>query len=451
MDIENIVASDYILSTSREYSLYVCESRSIPQVADGLKDAQRKAIWVIRNKADKIKTISLSGEMISSGLYLHGDTSASATISQLAAPYNNNVTFLEGIGNFGCLIASTDWGAPRYTFVKKNKATAELILTDSDIIPTIENYDGSTMQPKHFLPLIPLVLLNKISGIAVGWSTEILPHKLNDIIDSCVDVLDGKPQKELEPFFNHFNLKIYKENNQWIVEGEVIIEDTSTIRVTELPPDLSIDKFKDRLNKFEEDGKINSYIDKTSKNIDIRIKMPRGSVKDWTRDDAILFFKLKQKLNQRLVVISLKGDSIKQYDTTQELIEEFTNWRLTWYQQRYEYIKQNILIEVQYWTALKLCFDTNLPQRISKLNNKAELKDLIRIMLNSLNPQDTLIEKITNIPIYRWTLEQYNEILNKISELNDQLTETQDILDDPKKQKKIYRSELLELKKKKLM
>ena len=71
--------SEYILETSKDYSIYVCSNRAIPSVTDGLKDGQRKAMWLLRNKTEKIKTFSLSGEMISSGLYLHGD--ASGTIS----------------------------------------------------------------------------------------------------------------------------------------------------------------------------------------------------------------------------------------------------------------------------------------------------------------------------------------------------------------------------------
>lgn len=57
--------SNYILNSSREYSLYVCSNRAIPKVTDGLKDGQRKALWVLKPKTDKIKTISLAGEMIS--------------------------------------------------------------------------------------------------------------------------------------------------------------------------------------------------------------------------------------------------------------------------------------------------------------------------------------------------------------------------------------------------
>lgn len=140
-------ASDYINTSSKEYALYTAQNRAIPSICDGLKDGQRKMLWIIRNKSEKIKTISLSGAAIQEGIFLHGDVSASDTISRLAAPYLNNVTLLEGVGAFGTRVTPDGWGAPRYTYVKKNKATQALLYPDLDIVPLKPNYDGSVMEP----------------------------------------------------------------------------------------------------------------------------------------------------------------------------------------------------------------------------------------------------------------------------------------------------------------
>ena len=131
----NITASDHILESSRDYSIYVCQSRGIPNICDGLKDSQRKALFVIKTINEKIKTVSLAGQMVST-VYLHGDVSASEAISMMAAPYCNNVTLLQGIGAFGTRVGPTDWGAPRYTYVKKSQHTDRLIYPDYDIIPS---------------------------------------------------------------------------------------------------------------------------------------------------------------------------------------------------------------------------------------------------------------------------------------------------------------------------
>ena len=142
--------TDFVKTSSREYSIYVCQSRGIPYISDGLKDSQRKALFIMKVKSEKLKVISLAGEMISQNIYLHSDASACDTISLMAAPYCNNIPLLSGIGAFGTRVGPTDWGAPRYTYVKKSSHTESLIYQDYDIIPLKENYDGSVMEPKHF-------------------------------------------------------------------------------------------------------------------------------------------------------------------------------------------------------------------------------------------------------------------------------------------------------------
>jgi DNA gyrase/topoisomerase IV subunit A len=207
MHITGLSSSDFINTSSKEYAIYTAQNRAIPSVCDGLKDGQRKMLWMIRNKSEKIKTISLAGSAIQEGIFLHGDVSASDTISRLAAPYLNNVPLLDGVGAFGTRVSPDGWGAPRYTYVKKSKATQALLYTDLDIVPLKPNYDGSTYEPCNFLPLIPLVLLNGISGIAVGWSTDILPHSLQDIVEATVAAIDNKPIKKIIPKYDCMNVQ----------------------------------------------------------------------------------------------------------------------------------------------------------------------------------------------------------------------------------------------------
>jgi DNA gyrase/topoisomerase IV subunit A len=146
-------SGDYLLDTSREYSIYVCSNRAIPSVADGLKDSQRKAIWVIRNQAEQIKTISLAGAMINSNIYLHGDSSAADAISQLAAPYCNNVCYLEGIGNFGTKVSPTAFSAPRYTYVQRNRITQQVALAGCLYAPDLPPFPPNQAQFAYLLQL----------------------------------------------------------------------------------------------------------------------------------------------------------------------------------------------------------------------------------------------------------------------------------------------------------
>jgi DNA gyrase/topoisomerase IV subunit A len=447
-DVNQKTSSEYVLDTSREYSIYVCESRSIPKVADGLKDGQRKMLWVMRNRADKIKTVALSGEVIALGLYLHGDMSASETISMMCAPYCNNVPLLNGIGTFGTRVAPTGWAAARYTYCKKGKATQELILSDLPIIPLKENYDGSTQEPVNFLPLIPMVLLNGVSGIAVGWSTEILPRSLKDIIESTILALDDKKFKRLTPAYDYLTCKVnHLIDNTWEFTGQVEILDTSTVCIKELPPDLTLEKFKERLNVMEDENLISGYTDRSTKTINITVKIPRITLKDKTEIDLIDFFKLKQKKTERIVVIGWNGKSIMQYQSAELLIEDFVKWRLEWFTKRYQKMLDDDSYELRFWKAMKACFDGDLPKNLSKKQNRQEIEQEVTKLTVKINLDGKQMDKIVSVPTYRWALDEYNNVLKKIKDLEESIEIYKNILSDPEKIRSIYREELINLKK----
>lgn len=444
--MNNKLSSQYIKDISREYSIYVCQNRGIPCIADGLKDSQRKALFTIKPINEKIKTISLSGLLVSS-VYLHGDASASETLSLMAAPYCNNIPLLQGIGAFGTKVSPSGWGAPRYTYLKKYQYTNELVYTDYNIIPLKENYDGSIMEPKHFLPLIPIVLLNGISGIAVGWSTDILPHSLESIIDATLAVIDNKPIQELIPKFDYLDCNVKNlGNNSWEFTGKVRI-DNNTVWVEELPPDLSLEKFKARLNQMEEDCKIQTYIDRSTKEIKIEIKFKRGTINDWNEETAINFLKLKSKTTERIVVLDWNGDNIKQYSSPEEVVKEFVSWRLQFYKKRYQLMVDDITEQLNYNLALKACFNGKLPNFLPTAANKKEIVERIQFLCNKITVSTEQINNIASLASYRWAKDSYQEITDNITNLNKTLTEYQTILNSPQKQREIYKKEVLTLKK----
>lgn len=444
----NTKASDYILDTSKEYSLYVCSTRAIPFVTDGLKDGQRKALWLMKSRADKLKVISLAGEMISSNLYIHGDQSAAKSISLLAAPYVNNVTMFKGIGTFGTRVAPTEGiASPRYVYVKRSAAAQDFLYNDLDIVPLQENYDGSTLEPKHFLPLIPNILLNGVSGIAIGWSTEILPRRFDDLVDATLAAIDGKEVKQLKPTYSYLTVDVkHLGENAWEISGRADIVDASTVRVRELPPDLTLEKFKARLNKMEDDGEIRGYVDRSTDQIDVEIKMARGAVKKWTFEDALDAFKLRQKKSERIVVVDWDCASIKQYEKAEDVVKDFVEWRLGFYSVRYAKKLEDAEYELKFWKGVKLCFDKDLPLALGKIKNRAEIKKQVSGITNALKLDDKTIERIVGLPTYRWAQDFYTEVAEKIKALEASIAEYNDILGDEKKRRNIFKQEVKALK-----
>lgn len=439
-------SSDYILETSREYSIYVCTNRAIPSITDGLKDSQRKAMWIIRNKNEKIKVVSLAGEMISSNLYLAGDASASATISLLAAPFVNNVPLLTGIGQFGTRTApQSGIGSPRYVYVKKSKMAEKILYQDMNLLPMKENYDGSAMEPVTFLPLIPLVLLNGISGIAVGWSTDILPRKLEDLKQAVIDVLSGKEIEEIPPHYSYLDVKTKKiegTDNSWEFSGKIELVDTSTLRITELPPGVDFEKFKDKLDQMEDNGTISSYEDNSTKTIDILVKFKRGTLKEYKEDEYLELLKLKTRATERIVVLDFTGKAIKQYSNSKDVIKDFVNWRFSFYVKRYEEKLKEYLNDLEFIRALRDCFEKQLPTVALKLKNKKAIEEKVKEYASSRKLTDSQIDKIASMPIYRWTLEYYQNLLKEEQDLLKEIKYTENLLAKPQLIKEIYKKEV---------
>lgn len=451
MTLLKSAASNYLLDTSREYSIYVCSNRAIPRVTDGLKNGQRQALWLMRNRTDKIKVMALTGEMMLSELYVHGDASANNLISLMAAPYCNNIPLLKGVGTFGTRVAPVEGiGAARYVSVKRGIAANNLIYRDLNIVELKDNHDGSNKEPITFLPIIPTVLLNGIAGIAVGWATTILPRNIDDIIKATVAAIDGKRIPKLIPTYDYFDVTaapVHGKPNAWDFSGKVEFVNASTLKVTELPPDMTLNKFRNNLTILENDGKIMDFTDRSTKNINVEIKFKRGTIKDWTEEQAIKFLKLTTRKNEKMVVIDWDGNSIREYEDTGELVQKFVEWRFGFYIKRYERLRDDTADDINFWKAVKLCYDDDLPSRLTKIANRKGLEDEIRKITKTISLTDEQVDRITNFASYRWTKDGYQQCKDKIKELNVLHKEYMRLLKNPNDIKTIFKDEVLALKK----
>ncbi len=458
----NFTSSKYILKTSREYSIYIAKTRAIPYASDGLKHGQRISLWLLKSLPTKIKTFALGGLMAYEKLYVHGDASANASISTLAAPYKNNYCLIEGLGQFGDRVAPDAIGAPRYTDVKRSKVAETILYNDSNLIPLEDNYDKSNVQPIHFLPLIPIVLLNGVSGIAVGWSTDILPHSLKDLIDATKQALNGSKIKPLVPHFERYNItiKALDKPNQWELSGKVEITGRE-IKVIEIPPGLSLISFREFLIDLEEKELIDGYVDRSTDKIDLTIIMPiqkeiienpkTGEITygkiipfKMTEDEAIDFLKLRQKTTERIVVVDWSGNNIKQYSNPEDLVQEFAEWRLGWYSKRYAKYIEDDNDELIYLKSIVMLYQKKFPQKLGTHQNKLEMENEISDILTKgkIAFKDHHLNRIVNMATYRWTKDLEAETKDKIELLNQRILDNTLVMKNPDALKQVYLNEL---------
>lgn len=437
--------TSYLLRTSKNAAIYFCYERAIPYIGDGLKPSQRIALWVMRNKNDKIKTFSLAGEMASENLYVHGEKSATDMISRMAAPYMNNICFFDGVGTFGTRLKRDGWGAPRYTYVKNSDFTKSVILVDLPIVPLENNYDESTKQPIHFLPLIPLVLLNGISGIATGYATNILSYNFTDIVDSCISVLDNKELSPLLPYYDGYNVEVSAvSDRRFQFDGKFNRINSTTIQVTELPPFMSLEKFKSFLIDLEEKKVIRDFSDESTSNICVDIIFTKESLASYTDHDLILLLKLREYENQLLNVVNWDVTDIPTYDDVRNIIIEFVNWRLGWYTNRYKRLLDIASHELKYWKSLLSCWDNELPKKIYSCSSK---EDLLKLITNMTGESDiNILKRISSIETYKWTGDGRKECIDNIETFINRIKEFESYLNDNNKRKQIYKKELMAIR-----
>lgn len=431
-----IQSSEYINEQRKSYSLYVLQSRAIPLLADGLKAAARRVLWVARN-GDKYKTATLAGR----ALPLHPHAPPEGAINTLAAPYGNNIPLFDGQGAFGTLLNPTAYGAARYTSVKVSAFTKDVVFKDIDLVPMIENYDGTEMEPRFFLPLVPTIILNPTSGIAVGFASNILPRSLEDIIDIQLKVLAGGKRlpKGIQPRFEPTN-DIGEEvgDGSFVFRGSFERVNTTTIKITSFPFNTSHEKYTDHLDKLIEQGTIVDYEDNSKDIIDIVIKFRRADLSKLNDDKLSSLLRLTTKETENLTYIDTDCETVCT-STAVEVVEKFTNWRLQWYYTRYEKLLKEVQEEIQRYKDILLAIKKKVGGTAVSVQGRGELIEYLK----EIGIVHT--DYIASFPVYRFTVEEKVKTEEKLVNALAREKRYKTLLSDEGERRKVYADELKEV------
>lgn len=435
-------SSEYINQERRLYSVYTLTSRAIPHAADGLKAAARRVLWTARN-GNKFKSATLAGATMP----IHPHAEASGTINTLAGPYGNNIPLLTGYGAFGTLLQPTAYGAARYTAVAISSFTKDVVFRDIDIIPMMDNYDGTLQEPKHFLPLIPVALLNPQEGIAVGFACSILPRTLDDIIDSQIQHLQNKKQKTVYPAFtptnNYCNEQVVDKNGniRSVFIGSFEKINATKIKITNLPYGMVHTKFISKLNNLIDNGTILDWVDNSSNTYDIVITFKKGILRGMSNDEIIKLVGLINQASENLNVVDFDGNRINT-TTFSELVQLFTDWRVQWYKARYQRLHSLLEIDVRRYKDVMLAIKKNMSGLAIKIGSRQELKEVLK-QIGVVH-----IDYIADLPIYRFTEDERQKTERKLAEATKLLNEYTQLIKSDSKRKDVYVAELKQIKSK---
>jgi len=370
------------------------------------------------------------------------NTSLNSAVIGMAQSFKNSLPLLEEIGQFGSM-RSPEAGAPRYISTKLN-GNFRLIYKDFELL----NYqieEGDEIEPNYFLPIIPTVLLNGSSGIAVGFATNILNRNPIDLIDCCLKSLDGKKFNEPLPWWKDFKGTVKKLDGQessFQINGVHEIVNTNTVHISELPPSMTYSKYENWLNQLINKGSISTYDDNCKKNIDYTVKFNRAELNsriDKGQLEGIL--KLYETETENLTCLDEHGKLII-FKNIIELINYFVKFRLTFYDKRKAFIVAKLKREHSILTNrakfIKAIIDGNL-----KINNRPKSELVIDLEKMKFDKLEDSYTYLLSMAIHSLTKETYESLLKDV-EVNENLVKETESL----KPTQMYIDDLKELRKK---
>lgn len=209
------------------YSMYVILDRALPHIGDGLKPVQRRIIYAMSelglSAAAKYKKAARTVGDVLGKFHPHGDSACYEAMVHMAQPFSYRYPLVDGQGNWGAPDDPKSFAAMRYTEARLTRFSevllAELGLGTVDWVP---NFDGTLEEPAQLPARLPHVLLNGVTGIAVGMATDIPPHNVREVASACIRLLE-QPKATVAELCEHIKGPDYPTDAEIITSAADIL------------------------------------------------------------------------------------------------------------------------------------------------------------------------------------------------------------------------------------
>ncbi|PID65926.1 MAG: DNA topoisomerase IV subunit A [Gammaproteobacteria bacterium] len=194
-NIETLPIRDFVEKSYLDYSMYVILDRALPHIGDGLKPVQRRIIYAMSElglsaMSKHKKSARTVGDVLGK-YHPHGDSACYEAMVLMAQNFSYRYPLVDGQGNWGSIDDPKSFAAMRYTESKLTKYAQVLLRELSQgTVSWQPNFDGTMKEPVLLPAMLPNILLNGASGIAVGMSTDIPPHNIGDVAAACLALID---------------------------------------------------------------------------------------------------------------------------------------------------------------------------------------------------------------------------------------------------------------------
>lgn len=445
------------------YSMYVIMDRALPHIGDGLKPVQRRIVYAmselgLSHVAKYKKSARTVGDVLGK-FHPHGDSACYEAMVLMAQPFSYRYPLVDGQGNWGAPDDPKSFAAMRYTEAKLSRFS-ELLLSElgQGTVDWIPNFDGTLDEPKVLPARLPHILLNGVTGIAVGMATDIPPHNVREITDAACHLLDNPqasvpdllqyvkgpdyptdaeiitPQHELQAIYETGRGSVRMRAIYTVEDGDIVI--------TALPHQTSGAKVLEQIAAQMNAKKlpmVSDLRDESDHESPTRIVVvPRSNRIDVEQLMQHLFATTDLEKSYRVNLNILGLDQRPRVKNLLEILGEWLVFRRDTVRRRLQYRLDKVLDRLHVLEALLIAF-LNIDEVIKIIRENDEPKPVLieRFMLT-----DRQAEAILELKLRHLAKLEEMKIRGEQDELNKEREYLQGILGSESKLTKLIRAEL---------
>lgn len=469
--VVDVHIDDSIKESYLNYSMSVIVGRALPDAKDGLKPVHRRILYAMddlgaNSRAKHKKSARIVGDVIGK-YHPHGDTAVYDALVRMAQDFSMRLPLVDGHGNFGS-IDGDNAAAMRYTGARMAAASEEILRDiDKDTVEFVANYDDSLKEPDVLPSRIPNLLVNGSSGIAVGMATNIPPHRLDEIIDALVYVIDS-PEASLEELLSFVQgpdfptggiiygkqgiIDAYRTGRGRIrVRAKTHIEKTKTkdiIIIDEIPYQVNKAKLVEQISELARDkviegiAEVRDESDKEGMRVVIELK--RDAMSEIVLNN--LYKSTTMETTFGIILLAINNKEPKIF-TLLELLNIFISHRKTIVIRRTIFELEKAKARAHILEGLKIALD-HIDEVIALIKASANTEEAHDGLMKTFGLSSLQAKAILEMRLQRLTGLERDKIEQEYAELLAQIEYLNSILKSEEKLKEIIKEELLEVKEK---
>ena len=446
------------------YSMYVIMDRALPHIGDGLKPVQRRIVYAMSELglsalAKYKKSARTVGDVLGK-FHPHGDSACYEAMVLMAQPFSYRHPLVDGQGNWGSPDDPKSFAAMRYTEARLSKFS-EVLLSElgqgtADWIP---NFDGTMREPKVLPARLPHILLNGVTGIAVGMATDIPPHNAREVANACAMLLE-KPSSTLEDIMDVLKGPDYPTDAEVITPAEDIKKmyetgrgsikmrasyevDDGEIVVTALPHQASGAKVLEQIAQQMQAKKLPLVSDlrdeSDHENPTRLVIVPRSNRVDTEQLMNHLFATTDLEKQYRVNLNILGLDGRPQVKPLVGLLKEWLEFRQQTVTRRLQYRLDKVLARLHILEGLLIAY-LNLDEVIEIIRTEDKPKE---VLMSRFALSDKQAEAILELKLRHLAKLEEQKLKGEQDELNKEREQLEKILGSDRRLKTLIRKELL--------